>query len=66
MMQPHFDQKTAKFTDWKPFLDIYRSRGRWKCDIGDEEGGIADLLHFEVIADQTNAMTHGGQTIKKC
>jgi len=66
MMERLFDRNTAKFIDWKPFLDIYRSRGQWKCAIGDEEGGIADLLYYETIADQANGLVKndGGQKMK--
>ena len=54
MIEPHFDPGTTRFTDWKSFLDIYRSRGRWKCEIGDTEAGIADLIHFQEIAKQAS------------
>jgi tetratricopeptide (TPR) repeat protein len=65
MMESHFDQKTSQFTEWKPFLDIYRSRGQWKCALGDEEGGIADLLHYETIANQADAIVPRGGDKKK-
>ena len=56
MIEPHFDPNTTRFTDWKSLLDIYRSRGQWKCEIGDTESGIADLLHFENMAEQALAL----------
>ena len=52
MLEPRFDPNTTRFTEWKPFLDIYRSRGQWKCEIGDSESGIADLLHFEELTEK--------------
>jgi len=56
MLEPHFDLNSTRFTDWKPFLDIYRSRGQWKCEIGDTEAGIADLLHFEELAKKVSIL----------
>ena len=51
-MEPLFDPETTRFVDWKSLLDIYGSRGQWKCEIGDQESGIADLLHYEKLAEQ--------------
>ena len=56
MFEPLFDPKVPQFTEQKPLLDIYRSRGMWKCEIGDQESGIADLLHFEQLAEQADRL----------
>lgn len=54
--EPLIDPERSQFTEQKPILDIYRSRGTWKCEIGDRESGIADLLRFEELAIQADEL----------
>ena len=54
MIEPLFNPTSPQFTEWKPLLDIYRSRGLWKCEIGDHESGIADLLQYEKLAQSAS------------
>ena len=55
-MEPLFDPETTRYVEWKSLLDIYGSRGQWKCEIGDQKSGIADLLHYERLAEQAAAL----------
>ena len=65
MMEPLFDPETTRFTDWKSLLDIYGSRGRWKCEIGDHESGIADLLHFEKLTEHALALLQSNMSASR-
>jgi len=51
VIERHFNAMSGQFTERKPLLDIYRLRGEWKCEIGDQQAGIADLLKYEMIAN---------------
>jgi len=64
-MEPLFDPETTRYVDWKSLLDIYRSRGQWKCEIGDMESGIADLLHYEKLAEQAFALLQRNATASR-
>lgn len=49
-----FADQPQQFTEWKPLLDSYRSRGLWKHKIGDRLSVIDDLLHYETIAQKAD------------
>ncbi|MDR0705905.1 MAG: SEC-C domain-containing protein [Planctomycetaceae bacterium] len=51
-LEQHFDPHSSQFTDWHPLLTMYSSRGIWKFEIGDRESALADLLHYEELAEQ--------------
>jgi preprotein translocase subunit SecA len=63
--EPLFDPKVRQFTELKPLLDIYQSRGMWKCEVGDQESGIADLLHFEQFAEQADKLLKRNRTLSQ-
>jgi hypothetical protein len=54
VIEQRFDPNSSHFTDWLPLLDAYRSRGIWKFEIGDRETAIADMLHYEELAEQAS------------
>ncbi|MDR1271025.1 MAG: SEC-C domain-containing protein, partial [Planctomycetaceae bacterium] len=41
-----------RFADWNPLLTMYGSRGIWKFEIGDRESALADLIHYEELAEK--------------
>ncbi|MCL2624217.1 MAG: SEC-C metal-binding domain-containing protein [Planctomycetaceae bacterium] len=49
-----FPDPPRQFTEWKPLLDSYRSRGLWKRKIGDRLSAIDDLLHYATIAQKAD------------
>ncbi|MDR2756719.1 MAG: SEC-C domain-containing protein [Planctomycetaceae bacterium] len=51
-IEQRFDPNSSHFTNWRPLLDMYSSRGIWKFEIGDRESGLADLLHYEKLAEE--------------
>ncbi|MDR2705611.1 MAG: SEC-C domain-containing protein [Planctomycetaceae bacterium] len=51
-LEQHFNPYSSQFTDWHPLLTMYSSRGHWKFEIGDRESALADLLHYEELAEQ--------------
>ncbi|MDR2116740.1 MAG: SEC-C domain-containing protein [Planctomycetaceae bacterium] len=51
-IEQRFNPNSLRFSDWRPLLDMYSSRGIWKFDIGDRESGLADLLHYEKLAEE--------------
>ena len=64
-MEPLFNPKTPQFTEWRPLLQIYRSRGLWKCEIGDHESGIADLLRYEKLAQSANEVLQKNMAVTR-
>jgi tetratricopeptide (TPR) repeat protein len=52
-LEQRFNPSSSHFTDWHPLLTMYSSRGIWKFEIGDRESAIADLLHYEKLAEKT-------------
>ena len=56
MFEPLLEPESEQYSELKPILENYRSRGLWKLDIGDSESGIADLLHYEKLAQSANAV----------
>lgn len=51
-MEQRFNPHSSHFTDWNPLLTMYSSRGIWKSEIGDRESALADLLHYDELADK--------------
>jgi tetratricopeptide (TPR) repeat protein len=54
-IEQQFNPNSSHFADWRPLLDMYRSRGLWKFEIGDRESGLADLLYYEKLAEKAHS-----------
>ncbi|MDR0611647.1 MAG: SEC-C domain-containing protein [Planctomycetaceae bacterium] len=51
-LERRFNHRSSHFTDWHPLLTMYSSRGIWKFEVGDRESALADLLHYEELAEK--------------
>jgi tetratricopeptide (TPR) repeat protein len=63
-LEQRFNPHSSHFTDWHPLLTMYSSRGLWKFEVGDRESALADLLHYEELAEKARkAQEHRRQVV---
>ncbi|MDR1922835.1 MAG: SEC-C domain-containing protein [Planctomycetaceae bacterium] len=51
-LEPRMNYTSLNFTDWRPLIDAYRTRALWKSEAGDLQGALADMNHYDELADK--------------